>query len=261
MASKPRPILPSAVDRSYLPFKADPPGTWLVLSDLHLPYHDPETIELAIDLADREKAVGVLLNGDVLDCHELSTFDRDPSAPRYLAERETAIQFQEWLRFRLPDARIIWKDGNHEERLERYLWRHAPALYGLEGLTLPAIMRMKDFGIEHVGDKRVIHLGKLHVIHGHEYRPAIMAPVNPARGLFLRAKGNALCGHWHNTSEHHEPTIAGKPQGCWSVGCACNLNPAYSPLNKWCNGFAMVEVYEKGEFSVRNYRVIGGEIV
>lgn len=253
--------LPEPVDRSYHPFVIDDSGAWLVLSDVHLPYHDRQTIELAIRKAKRRRAAGVLLNGDILDSHELSSFDKDPTAPRYIAERDAGLAFLRYVRDRLPKARIVYKSGNHEDRLETYLMRRAPALFGLDGVQLSSILRFSDFGIEHVGNKRVIRLGMLNVLHGHEYRHTIQAPVNPARGLFLRAKSTALCGHFHQTSEHHEPTLEGKPKGCWSTGCACQLSPAYSPLNKWNHGFAIVDVSKSGTFSVQNLRVLGGEIV
>jgi predicted phosphodiesterase len=253
--------LPAPVDKAYTPFAIDTPGTWLILSDVHLPFHDRRVVELAVTSATKSGARGVLLNGDILDSHELSTFDKTPEDPRYVDEIKAGKQFLAYFRDRLPKARIVYKDGNHEERLISYLTRRAPALFGLELLSLPSLLEFKTFGVEHVSDRRVIQLGRLNVVHGHEYRPNITAPVNPARGLFLRAKASAICGHLHQTSEHHEPTIAGKPLGCWSVGCACQLNPQYSPLNRWNHGFALVDVDAGGGFSVRNLRVLNGKTV
>jgi predicted phosphodiesterase len=258
-----KPTLPPAVNRSYKSHQIATPGWWLVISDIHIPYHDKTTVELAIDYAKRQQVRGVLLNGDILDSHEISHFDKDPSAPRYIEEIESGKQFLGYLRSKLPKATVIWKDGNHEDRLQTYLMRRAPALFGLPGVSLKDFLEMEKHGIEWIGDKRVIRLGALNVIHGHEYTgPRVSAPVNAARGIFLRAKSVALCGHWHHTSEHHEPTINGKPQGAWSTGCACQLTPAYAPLNRWNHGFAMIELSRTGkEFSVRNLRVLDGQVV
>src|SRR5258707_9221301 len=107
-----RPTLPAAVDRSYPPFQIDDPGWWLILSDCHFPYHDPLTIELAIANARRRKVAGVLLNGDMMDSHGLSKFDKDPSAPRYAEEIKVGKGFFTYLRSRLPNARIVFKEGN-----------------------------------------------------------------------------------------------------------------------------------------------------
>ncbi|MEB3270006.1 MAG: hypothetical protein VKJ09_15805, partial [Leptolyngbya sp.] len=75
---------PEAVSREWRPFHLDRPGHWLVFGDIHLPCHDRTVIELAVRQAKRDGAVGVILNGDVMDCHELSSHDKDPSMPRYV---------------------------------------------------------------------------------------------------------------------------------------------------------------------------------
>lgn len=254
------PKLPDPIDRSSQPYILESEGWWLVLSDTHFPFHDNSTIELAIKEAIKYKVAGVLLNGDILDFHELSRFDKTPDDPRYTSEIGMGREFLRWLRHKLPKARIVYKDGNHEERLYSYLCNKAPALFGLDVLTIPNLLQFENFGIEHVSERRVIKAGRLHIIHGHEYRPNIQAPVNPARGLFLRAKSVALTSHFHQTSEHHEPTISGKAQGAWSIGCACNLSPRYMSLNKWNLGFALVEIKSDGDFAVTNLRNIGGKI-
>ncbi len=258
----PRPQMPEAIKATdaFVDLQAD--NTWLLLSDIHIPYHDKTVVELAISEAAKRKVEGVLLNGDTMDCHELSRFDKSPDDPRYPEEVVLGREFLTYLRYRLPNARIVWKDGNHEERLQSYLMMRAPALFGLDVLTVPSLLKFSDYGIEYVTDKKVVRMGRLNAVHGHEYRPGITTPVNPARGLFLRAKSVAICSHFHQTSEHHEPTITGTPQAAWSIGCACQLNPLYMPLNKWNHGFALVNIERKRDlFSVQNYRVVDGELV
>ncbi len=136
--------------------------------------------------------------------------------------------------------------------------RRAPALFGLKVLSYPSILELDKHGIEWVGDKRVIRLGRLSVIHGHEYQPKVLTPVNPARGVFLRAKGSCLVGHWHQTSEHTDKSITGKMITAWSAGCACQLTPPYSPLNRWNHGFTFVDIHPNLEFGVTNFRVEDG---
>jgi len=255
------PPLPDPVDLPYTPYAIDTPGAWLIVSDLHLPYHDRATVEAAVGEARRRNVAGVLLNGDILDSHEISSHDQDPRAKRYREEVEVGKRFLAWLRGQLPTARIVYKSGNHEDRLERYILARAPALFELENVDLPGLLHLADFGVDHVGDRRVITLGKLNVIHGHEYRGGVSTPVNPARGLYLKARSVAICGHWHKTSEHHERNIRGQAEAAWSVGCACALAPRYNPLSNWNHGFALVDVESDGTFSVSNRRVMGGKAV
>lgn len=255
------PDMPAAVAAEYAPHVIDRAGWWLVLSDIHAPYHDRTTLELAVGEARRRGAVGVILNGDTLDSHEVSRHDRDPSAPRYVEEVEVVKRLLAWLRGQLPRAELVAKEGNHEERLQRYIVGRAPALFGLEGIDLPSLLKLRDVGCEWVGDRRPVALGKLNVIHGHEYPGGAASPVNPARGLYLKARSVALCGHHHQTSEHHARDIRGQAEAAWSVGCACFLHPAYMPLNNWNLGFALVEVASDGTFRVENRRVLGGKVV
>ena len=253
--------LPDPVGRAYDPYPIDRPGVWLVLSDLHLPYHDRATIELAVREAKARKAVGVLLNGDVLDSHEVSRHDKDPTAPRYVSEVETAKQFFAYLRGQFGGrAAVAFKAGNHEERLEAYVVQRAPALFGLEGLDLPSLLHLKGYGVEWVADRRVVHLGKLNVLHGHEFPGGVSSPVNPARGLYLKARSVALCGHHHRVSSHGDKDIRQRVQQAWSVGCACQLHPKYLPLNQWQHGFALVEVARDGTFVVDNKQVVDGRV-
>ena len=251
--------LPDPHPERYEPFVIDTPGNWLILSDVHAPYHDRTTLELAVAEAKRRGVVGVLLNGDTLDSHEISSHDKDPGAPRYVEEIETGRKLLAWLRGQFPKARLVLKEGNHEERLSRYIIQHAPALFGLDGIDLPALLKFADIGAEWVTDKRVIALGKLCVVHGHEYRGG--GGVMPARWLYLRTRYVAMCGHFHRSSEYGDRDIRGKEERAWSLGCACYLRPRYMPLNSWNHGCAFVDVGTDGGFSVANLRVHNGKLV
>lgn len=212
-----RPSLPEPIGRSNPPYHLPELGWWLILCDCHLPEHDRVTLQLALAEARRLKVKGVLLNGDTLNFTEISRFDPSPQEPRFQEEIKKGTQFLAWLRDRLPKAVIVWKDGNHEVRVHKYLITKAPALFGLKALSLPSLLGFDDYGIEYVEDRRVVRAGNLNIIHGHEYKGGASS-MNPAMTLFRRAKADALCGHHHQTHEHHEPTLAGTTQSAWTVG-------------------------------------------
>lgn len=251
--------LPDPVELSYEPFRIDTAGTWLIIGDTHLPFHDKRTIELAVEEARRRNVVGVLLNGDILDCAEVSEHDRDPDSLDLVTEIEIGKQFMRWLRSRLPSSRIVYKEGNHDNRVPRYILKHAPALFAVAGVGLQTWLELPNHGVEWVQDKRVVRLGKLNVVHGHEYRGG--GGVMPARWLYLKARSVALCGHFHRTSEHHARSISDHYEAAWSVGCACFLAPAWMPLNDWNHGFAFAMIESDGTFAVENKRVLNGKIV
>lgn len=255
MPSNPFPNLPEGKTHfdKWEPIIIEGPLRVLVIGDLHIPYHSKSAIIAAIDAGiNRYAADTVLLNGDTADFFSVSFWEKDPRKRRFAEELKAVAEFIEELRNRFPKARIIFKEGNHEERWERYMFVKAPELLGVPEFSLKLMLKLDKFGVELVGDKLPIRLGDLNVIHGHEYKFAISNPVNPARGLFLRAKEYAMCNHFHQSSSHSERTIAQKNRGTWSLGCLCDLHPDYAPMNNWNHGFGFVEVFNNGKFNVEN---------
>lgn len=235
----------------------------LRLSDIHYPFHDERALEAAVEYGIKHDPTVLLLDGDIIDCHDLSAYERNPR-DRY-TEAELSMLAEQFDQFRqaFPKARIIWKEGNHEGRLQKYLMRKAPELWGLPMMDVPGLLTMVGgpkamHRVEWVANKRVLKAGHLSLLHGHELGGG--GGVNPARWLFLRAGENAICGHFHRTSEHSEPSLSRKQRGAWSTGCLCDMSPGYMPHNKWNHGFAWIEVEKDGDFRVKNIRIIDGRI-
>ena len=231
-----------------------------VLSDVHIPYHSITALSAALDFIQAEKPSAILLNGDILDFYQLSRFGKDPRKRSVAHELQAAREFLDVLaQF---GAKIYYKIGNHEERYQHYLMAKAPELLGVQQFELQHLLGLHDRGIELIGDKRIIKGNDLNIVHGHEFGQSIFSPVNVARGLFLRGKVSAMQGHNHSVSEHTESNMNGDIVTTWSLGCLCELNPAYLPINKWSHGFAMIDLHDNGkDFHVRNYRIHKGKIL
>jgi predicted phosphodiesterase len=252
------PALPEGITsfKNWTSLKIDGPADALLISDLHIPYHDKLAVEVAIAKGDGCDLI--IVNGDLADCYEVSNFQPDPRKCNFAGALRTAREFFTWLRAKYPKARIVYKEGNHEERLERYFTTRAPAVLGVEEFELKNLLKLSEFGVEWLDEKRPIKLGKLHIIHGHEFKFGSFNPVNPARGLFLRAKTHAIQGHNHQSSQHAERSLTGKTISTWSTGCLCDTRPEYMPLNNWNLGAARVQVDAKGTFHVESFRIIDG---
>lgn len=231
-----------------------------ILSDIHIPYQDNAALELAmLYLLDRG-VDSILLNGDTVDFYSISRFSKDPSKLGIREEIERAKDFLYGLRSMFGDkVKIIWKDGNHDERFMHYIMNRTPEFFGLNGFDIPSLLELEKLKIDHVSERRIIKAGKLNIIHGHEV-PHAFSPVNAARGLFMKMKTNAACGHFHATSEHAEKNANNEIIGCWSIGCLSELHPQYMPINKWNHGFAEVEIDEDGGFEFHNHKIINGKI-
>jgi len=249
--------IPDSWAREWSPFIMDGVSKVAILSDIHVPYHTPEAIECAVKRAKKQDVDGIILNGDTIDCHSLSQFIRDPRARSFKEERQTTNELLEYLRQEFPNARIVWRDGNHEDRFKTYMMQKAPEVYDERFFSIDRLLNFDDLGIEYVTDKRIVMLGGLAVMHGHEFFKGFAPPVNPARGAYLKAKQSVIVGHHHRTSEHTETALDGTMTTTWSVGCLSDLHPAYSPYNSYNHGSAIVTL-DGNYYEVANYRIVNG---
>jgi len=254
------PPLPESQAKPWVPFKLGAEKI-LVLSDIHVPFHDPVALNAALEHGDKVNPSVVLLNGDAVDFHSISRFLCNPEERDLAGEIKAIRELLAHLRARFQKARIIYKLGNHEERWWAYLWGKAPELLGCSFATFDSLVESEKHGIEVVQDGRIIMAGKLPILHGHEWRGGISTPVNPARGAFLKAIACVMQGHLHRSSEHSETTLEDKLISTWSTGCLCDLKPAYARINRWNHGFALIDVDKSGAFQVHNKRILKGAVL
>jgi predicted phosphodiesterase len=250
--------LPESDEIPYEPFILKGHKRLAILSDIHIPYHSMAAITAALDFCKKEKPDALLLNGDVLDCFQLSRFVKDPRKRHFAEELRIFKEMMDIFK-REFNCNIYFKYGNHEERYEHFLFTKAKELVGVDEFELENIIKARANGIEIIKDKRIIHASGLNIIHGHEFSTAFFSPVNVARGLFLRGKTSALQGHSHQTSSHTESDMNGKITTTWSSGCLSELHPNFAPINKWNWGFAIVDIDGKS-FNVRNKTIYKGEV-
>jgi predicted phosphodiesterase len=251
--------LPDSDAETFEPFVLPFYERVLILNDIHLPYQDNDALTAAIDYGVRNEPSAIFLNGDVLDIHQLSFFERDPRKKHFANELETFKKFMGILSetFKVP---IYFKFGNHEERYDRFLQQKAKELVGVEEFELENIIqRRADCTI--IRDKRVVVINGLPYVHGHEFGRGVFSPVNAARGLFLQAKHSAVKGDCHTTSEHTEPNIFKKIMTTYSVGALCGLTPRWLPLNKWNHGVACQFNESEDRYSLDNRRIYEGKVL
>ena len=228
-----------------------------ILSDVHVPYHSEIAVQAAVEFLKTQSLAGLLLNGDIADFYAISRYMKDPKQRDFKGELEAVRAFLAWIRQTFPEIPVVFKAGNHEERWRHWLWQHGPEISDDPRMSLGAWLELDKHGIVLVEDSRPVMLGKLPVLHGHELPKGMAAPVNVARGAFLRTLSTVLVGHSHRTSNHAESDMWHRETGCWSTGCLCDLRPDYARINRWNWGFAVATVHERGAFDVHNYRVMG----
>lgn len=235
----------------------------LWLSDIHIPNQNNQAIELAVQYGVERNVDCIVLGGDIMDNTPFTSHDAPPPSPDDVRDFfDMTEQFLGWLRSKLPKAQIVWIEGNHDNWLMRWLMKKAPILFNDPYYHLPQRLNLKQYNIEFLEQHIILQMGKLYGSHGHTVVKGVFAPVNAARGVFVKTKSNYIIGHCHSSSAHSESNIKEDAIGCWSVGCLCELSPSYDPHNTKHNlGFARIVVENNGDFTVENKRIFKGKIV
>jgi predicted phosphodiesterase len=238
-----------------------------VISDAHWPFHDLRreadgtysgAYLTAIEWLRNCGVDTLLLNGDMMDCYNLSSHEKVENNRSWKWELDAARTMVKHLRQFFGDkVRIVYREGNHEERLKRYLAQKAKELEGT--IILEEMLGLHEQGIEWVDERAKVKAGKLWIDHGHEWFGG--GGVNPARNYRMKAVDNVMVGHVHKTStDLFRRPLDGTFIAGWSVGCLCDLNPRYAPRNNWNHGVALVELEDGGNFTVHNKVILQGAV-
>lgn len=230
----------------------------LFLSDLHFPYHNTEAINAAIQEGKKENVDCVYINGDLLDFYQVSHFLKDPRKADMFNELELGKEFFGYLRQEFPKANIYYVPGNHEIRLEKYLMVKAPELLGIPEFRLDVLLNVREHDVVFIPHGSKIYFGKLLVEHGDKLRGT--GGVSPARTLALKFKRHCISGHWHRTNEAISKVYDSDSFVTYSVGCLCELEPEYMPVNDHNHGFAIIEMMKNGDFMVKNKKIENGKV-
>jgi predicted phosphodiesterase len=233
----------------------------LLISDLHIPYHDIDAINVALDYGRKQKVNTIVINGDLIDFYQLSRFEKDPRKRRVKEEFDAAKQFLKSLRKAFPKAEIYWLEGNHDTRYQKWLMAKCAEIFDDNYYYLEQRLRLNEERVKLISEMILVKAGKLSITHGHHIMRGFFSPVNSARGVYMKAKQSTIIGHVHKCSTHSETNMDGKVITTWSTGSLCELKPDYSPLvSNYQHGFAHVVIEKNGDYSVKNYQIINGKL-
>lgn len=105
----------------------------LIIPDCHVPYHNRKAFSLMLEASG--KVDEVVLLGDFADIYNASSHVRDPRLSQFLIDEIAAVNAaMDLIEKAHPKAKKVFLEGNHEYRLQRYIFQHAPALFGLTQL-------------------------------------------------------------------------------------------------------------------------------
>jgi predicted phosphodiesterase len=132
----------------------------MMVSDVHVPYHDKRAWETAVAASEDLKPDVIVIGGDFLDCYVCSKFDKAPTRFSLLSDelREARTELA-----KLNASRVIYVEGNHEHRLTSYVIRNTAPLAGL--VSIESALRIRERGWQWVPYPQHVTIGDLRIQH------------------------------------------------------------------------------------------------
>ncbi len=233
----------------------------LFLSDIHVPFHDEVALDVAIQFSRFFKPNYLFLMGDIVDCYSVSRFDKDPKRRLTLQGEVDATQDTLAVIRKAVGAacKVYYVEGNHEYRLERYLWSKAPELGTLRELSVEALLGLSELGITYVSKGKMEYHGFI-VKHGHVIRK--WAGYSAHAELEKNGKSGAS-GHTHRLAQIFRTDLTGVHT--WiETGCLCDLEPEYMEGQQadWQHGLAygMFRKQDK-RFAIHAVPIVDGSLI
>ncbi len=227
----------------------------VVAGDAQYPFQYQTGIRLLKKFIETNKPDHVILNGDWADFYKISSFDKDPTRLETLQDEINIIRrFFRALR-RLGNFKITWVQGNHEDRLRRYLWKVSPELASLDCLKFDKLMGLKEFKIRYVEDG--VWVGKIYVTHGSIVRKH---SGYSAKAEFEKNGCSGISNHTHRDGKYTVRTRGGN-FAWWENFCMCQLDAEYiKGIANWTQGFSVI-TQSGGQERVEQIAIINGKYI
>lgn len=240
--------------KSYKPPMAGDFQNWIILPDLHVPFHNKNLLNSVLSYLNQNKVDGIILSGDFLDLKSLSAYDADKVQDftlmdEYLAGREVILDIEAVLK---PGCQKIFLCGNHEYRYYKELKKLSGSKLGSALLSPDSALKLTENGWKYLSNwqEDYILLGNnLEVIHG------TITSQNASNAQLAKSSVNGrsvMFGHTHRLSF----ASSGK-YSSWNIGTLADIDDvnAFGYVDRyirqsWQNGFALVTIDKDGDHFV-----------
>lgn len=230
----------------------------VIFGDVHAPYHDRRAVSCMLNAMAYFKPDFVVGVGDLFDFYACSFYTHDPKRWRRLGdELERAMCVRGDIESAAGGADLTIVLGNHEDRLERYIHNHAPALDGI--VDLETALGLSKWQIVPYSD--FIKIGKVLYTHDLDYSGPYFA-----RRALQDAGHSVVIGHVHRAGMAVEGDIAGKHRVGWSFGWLgdaqkANYKHRLKAAREWSHGFGLAYMRTDGVTWFTHVPIINGSCV
>jgi len=209
----------------------------LFIPDIHCPYHDEKALQVLYSFINWHKPDTIFITGDLLDGYAISRFTKDPNgALKFQSELDSAIEVLNDIRKRAKKAKIYFIRGNHEARLQKFLWSNAKELSGLHALELENLLELKRLNIEYVKEGLIRYKGII-IKHGSIVRKYASYT---AKAEFEKNGCSGVSGHTHRQGSYRH-TNSSDAYAWLELGHLCDPNQEYleGEIANWQQGWGL----------------------
>lgn len=231
----------------------------LFFSDTHFPYEDKKAWKIFVAAANYFKPNILVCLGDLIDFYSVSAHSKDP-------KRKSALSYElDYVKERLSELnkinceRKIFIEGNHEDRLRRYLWDVAPELYGI--VDYRKELKFTENNWEFYEYKSYAEIGKLYLTH--DTGVAGKYAVYQSGDHF---QDNVVIGHLHRMGYVVTGNAKGKPHIATSFGWLGDVNKVdykhrVRAHREWAHGFGLGYLMPNGNVHIYPIPIIENTVV
>lgn len=135
----------------------------LIVPDTHAPYHDKRAWDIVMQVGRAIQPDTIVHLGDLADFYAVSAYSKSPLRTLSLPDE---VEICRSLRLQLDSLapkRKIFIEGNHEDRLRRYLTDKAPELFGL--VNTDQLLQLSENDWEFYPYREHAKIGKVYFTH------------------------------------------------------------------------------------------------
>lgn len=244
--------------RNVRPAVSSPDDRLLIIPDTHAPFHDARAWDVMMRFARAWKPTRIRHLGDLNDFYSVSSHDKDPRRALTL-EDETKVTrdlLDDLGNLKVTD-KVLHK-GNHEDRLDRYLMRQAPALLGV--VSLDKLLDLRERGWKSLPYGDHFRTGNLFSVHD-VGRSGQQATHQTA----VAVGHNIVFGHTHRMQMEYFGTALGERYVAATCGWLGNVEEATYVSRivraSWQLGFATAVMDKKGDFQLTLRPIVDYKVI
>jgi predicted phosphodiesterase len=191
----------------------------IVCPDAHHPFVDKKAWACFLQVCKVAKPDTLVIIGDFADFFAISTHSKHPSRRVSFSSEIDATNKALDQVAKLGIKRVVFTEGNHEFRFDRYIADKAPELYGVVPDLAGLFKIHQRPGWEWYPYRTAMKIG--HIYYTHEVG---RCGVNAVRQSLTDFGDNLVMGHTHRLGVSYQGTVNGPMKVCLNVGWLGDLD-------------------------------------